>query len=154
MASNTIKGTFFSLFLAVSSCGPHGGKENSGPCEIELRYTETRPNNLRDLVRYDSFKSSESCQYYKGENVRTLTYKLKTKSKPSVGTLGHFFMSGRTANLEQFSLAEGGLEIPNLAQDDWTGPLDSFNGIYMIYVFPQNTERALYPTEVKLVISR
>jgi hypothetical protein len=114
----------------------------------------TNVSNTQDVVRYDNHDFSPSCESYRGENVRALNYKLKIKAKPSVGELGFFSLRGRTANLNAFSLAEGSLEIPNLLQDDWVGPLDDFNGMYFVCSFPQNTEKALYPIEVKLVITR
>ena len=144
---------FIPLLLVGLSCGKHESKEDR-PCEIDLRYSATLKNNTRDVVKYDSHAFSQSCESYRGENVRRLHYKLKINAKPSVGELGFISLRGRTANLDAFSLAGGSLEIVNLLQDDWVGPLDEFNGIYFICAFPENTEKVLYPTEVKLIIDR
>lgn len=142
------------VLVSLFSCGTKEQKEHHGPCEIEFRYSQTNPNNERDLVRYDSYKISDSCESFRGENVRTLEYRLKTKARPSIGTLGLCSLAGRSVNLERFSLADGNVEVVNLAQEDWDGPLDNFDKFFMLYVFPKNTGTNLYPTDVKLVISR
>ncbi len=150
---------FSSLLLSFALVGCGGMKEkataNSDPCDIEFKFTSKSQNNARDLIRYDSFRHTTSCETYIGENVRTLQYRLFVKAKPSVGRLGFVVIDqGRSAELGLYSLGEGIVETTNIAQDEWVGPLNSVEHYFIVLGFPEGTEKVLYPTEVKLKITR
>lgn len=147
---------FIAASLTIFGCGPMKEKANldSDPCEIEFKFSGKSQNNTREIVRYDSFRRSASCDSYIGENVRRLQYKLSVKARPSVGRLGFVVIDqGRSVSLGLYSLGEGNVDTDNLLSDEWVGPLNGVDNYYLMIAFPEGTEKSLYPTEVKLKIT-
>ena len=78
-----------------------------------------------------------------------------TEVQPSVGWLGFIRIDqGRTAELSPYSLSAGNVNTSNFLRDDRVGPLNSVDNFFLILGFLEDTEKPLYPRDVKLLITR
>ena len=129
-------------------------KPKTKVCEIVLDYDSTLELATLDLPRFKAKGYSDSCKEYLGANIQSLKYNLRVQAPLSVGRFDRISIDDRVVYLQNFFLVTPIAYVDKVDTSEVdNGPLQ-MQDIWMTFSFPKGAEKSLYPSEIRLLISK
>lgn len=150
------------LFEMMAGCGAikdqvkNTSNDDRDPCRIELKFSGAGDIGDSTLLTYSGSGYPKACFAYNGENIHALNMKIQVDSEASLGSLSELTLGYHQVGVSQYDLSKGSISIESvdLSRVDG-GPfqLETWSTVSLTFMFPKETEIALFPKRVELVVN-